>query len=148
MSFRHVRGERLVLLDRLGDHELERLVADFRAVWRLGRHLKTVAGFDHAVGLAFDRKLSAASETIGGFNAGMGVARHNDAGIDFDRNQGSYVFSIRQVGLGQDGALEARHLRIRLADCHRPEPHRGTQGAGGEFSSRRSLPDFFDREEA
>jgi hypothetical protein len=81
-------------------------------------------------------ELRAAVEAIGGFDAGMRVARHRYAGVDFYFGQQSHVFPVRHVGLGQDGPLDpGRHLRIRFADSRRRKARRGAQHTGGKFSS-------------
>ena len=66
----------------------------------------------------------------------MGVARNGHAGVDFYFGQESHVFSVRHLGLGQDGPLDpGRHLRIRVADGGRRKARRGAQHTGGKFSS-------------
>jgi hypothetical protein len=64
------------------------------------------------------------------------VARNGNTGVDFYFGKESYVFSIRHLGLGQEGPLDpGRHLRIRLADSRRRKARRGAQHTGRKFSS-------------
>lgn len=77
------RRERLPLLNHVGDENSGPGVARLTArVWRFGRYLEGIAGFDHAGRLTLDGNLEVSFEDIGGLDSRMGVATDLHARLD------------------------------------------------------------------
>src|SRR6267378_1242629 len=97
------RRERLALLYDIGDCNLSLLVTVLAAcMWRVGRHLETIARLQGAGRLTFYRQLKATFDDIGGFDSWMGMPRDCHARFYFRFHNDRHISRRRTVGLRQN----------------------------------------------